>query len=171
MYLCIESAEFVEFILDSKTAWNEICGPEGSDELRICEAGDHFIVMLQSITNRSSFLTNDSLKYEFVRLELEILDDFRLRLIQLLTNCDQSWPHSHQYFAIINTINYLIIVLDEWKNLPFFIQISDIYANNATIFDPIIALFEHVLNEYIVQIKHSFMNQMKNKFQTYQSIK
>lgn len=165
------STEFVEFILESKTAWNEICGPESNDELRICEAADNFVLMLQSITNRSSFLTDTSLQYQFVKLELEILDDFRLRLIQLVHNCDHSWPYSQQYFAIINSINYLIVVLDEWKNLPFFVQISEIHCPNATVFDHLVGLLEHISKEFVSQIKFSFFTHLKTKLQNYQTIK
>ncbi|CAG2106999.1 unnamed protein product [Medioppia subpectinata] len=166
-----KSAEFMEFIVESKSAWNEMCGPEGMDELMICECGDNFVLMLQSITNRCSLFTSESLKYSFVKLQLEILDDFRLRLIQLIHTSDQSWPYSQQYFAIINTFNYLIVVLNEWKILPFFVQISETYSPNETVFDPIIGLFQHVLNEFISQIKNSFISEFRSQLQTYQSIK
>ncbi|XP_054165500.1 RAD50-interacting protein 1-like [Oppia nitens] len=166
-----KSTEFVELILDSKSAWNEICGPEGNDELKICECGDNFVLMLQSVTNRCSFFTNESLKYAFIKLQLEMLDDFRLRLIQLLHTSDKSWPLSQRYFAIINTINYLIFVLNEWKILPFYVQISEIYSPNETVFDQIIGLLQHVLNESIQQIKDLFLDQLKTGLQTYASIK
>ena len=166
-----ESAEFVEFILESKTAWNEICGPNSNDEMRICESADNFVLMLQSITNRCSFLSDPLLQYQFVTLELEILDDFRLRLIQLVHNYDHSWPYSHQYFAIINSINYLIVVLEEWKNLPFFIQISDIHCSTGTVFDDMIRLLEHISKEFVSQIKLSFLAHLKSKIQNYQTIK
>ncbi|CAG2174733.1 unnamed protein product, partial [Oppiella nova] len=166
-----KSTEFVELIVSSKSAWNEMCGHEGIDELRICECGDNFVLMLQSITNRCSLFTDNSLKYSFVRLQLDILDDFRLRLIQLIHTSDQSWPHSQQYFAIINTFNYLIVVLNEWKILPFFVQISETYSPNETVFDPIIGLFQHVLNEFILQIKTLFLSEFRDKLQAYQSTK
>jgi hypothetical protein len=103
--------------------------------------------MLQSLTDRCSFLSQQSLRYEFVKLQLEILDDFRLRLTQLCNECDQLWPYSQTYYAIINAVNYLIIVLEEWKNLPFFIELSEVYSPDGTLFDGIIGLLEHTLNE------------------------
>lgn len=61
-------------------------------------------------------------RFDFVKLQLEILDDYRLRLNQLLRVDEESedgeWPMCKRYFAILNAVNYLIIVLEEWKNLP-----------------------------------------------------
>jgi hypothetical protein len=57
------------------------------------------------------------------------------------------WPYSQTYDAIINAVNYLIIVLEEWKNLPFFIELSEVYSPDGTLFDGIIGLLEHTLNE------------------------
>ncbi len=127
--------------------------------------------MLQSLTDRCSFLSQQSLRYEFVKLQLEILDDFRLRLTQLLHGCDQSWPYSQTYYAILNAVNYLIIVLEEWKNLPFFIELSEVYSPNETLFDGIIGLLEHMLNEFLFQIKNSFINQMRDKMHSYETNK
>jgi hypothetical protein len=55
-----------------------------------------------------------------LQLQIELLDDFRLRLAQLVNNPDvtdnfEKWPFSIKYFGIFNGLNYLEIVLDEWQ--------------------------------------------------------
>lgn len=75
--------------------------------------------MLFYFADRCLLFGEASVKYAFVNLQLDLLDDFRLRLTQLLEDDNVStWPLPQRHFAILNTVNYLLVVLNEWKNLP-----------------------------------------------------
>jgi hypothetical protein len=50
-----------------------------------------------------------------LELQLELLDDFRVRFLQLLHETLD--PLSSRLIAILNTINYLASVLQEWGGL------------------------------------------------------
>lgn len=73
--------------------------------------------------DRSLHFTEKSIRMQFARLMIEIEDDLRLRLSQLLHVSDEEnnmkcWPFCPKYFAIVNTINYLIVVFEEWSLFP-----------------------------------------------------
>jgi hypothetical protein len=59
-------------------------------------------------------------RLQFLELQLELLDDFRVRLLQLSrlsrSECDD--PLGSQLPAMLNTINYIACVLREWGELP-----------------------------------------------------
>lgn len=51
----------------------------------------------------------------FVSMKKELLEDYRIRLVQLRKEFS---PSSKQYSAILNTAHYLLKVLNEWKEQP-----------------------------------------------------
>jgi hypothetical protein len=135
------SSAYVDAILDSKTAWNSLSlistnnglldQEDDEEDPMIPEAGDNFVLLIQSITERSICITDPTYKEAFIDLILELIDDFRLRLTQL-TRCsidelndsenNSRWPFSARFYAIINTLNYLRQVMEEWIMTPFFLD-------------------------------------------------
>lgn len=74
---------------------------------------------LKYLERLAAFESHES-KQKFLRLQIELLDDFRLRLAQLINNPGETdnfkkWPFSIKYFAIFNGLNYLEMMLDEWQ--------------------------------------------------------
>lgn len=51
----------------------------------------------------------------FVSMKKELLEDYRIRLVQLRKEYP---PTSKQYAAILNTAHYLLRVLGEWREQP-----------------------------------------------------
>ena len=51
----------------------------------------------------------------FVSMKEELLEDYRVRLVQLRKEFS---PTSPQYLAILNTAHYIISVLNEWIERP-----------------------------------------------------
>jgi len=67
---------------------------------------------------RSLPLTDHRL--EFVELQLELLEDFRVRLLQVrkeMLDSEQS-VITPQMCSILNTVSYIECILQQWNNLP-----------------------------------------------------
>jgi RINT-1 / TIP-1 family. len=104
----------MDAMLSSDTAWLPLGTPE-LDELRVTECGESFLTLLLTITERYSSLPQPGHRLQFLELQLELLDEFRVRLLQLLR--ETSEPLNPRLLAILNTISYLALVLQEWGGL------------------------------------------------------
>lgn len=65
------------------------------------------------IADRYKSLSNPENQLRFVDLQLELLEEFRIRLVQVMDKHD---PLGEQSCAIFNAIYYLTEVLQEWNN-------------------------------------------------------
>jgi len=67
---------------------------------------------------RSLPSTNHQL--QFAELQLELLEDFRVRLLQVRKEMlDSEWsPITMQMCSILNTVSYIEAVLQQWNNQP-----------------------------------------------------
>lgn len=110
-----DASEKMDAMLSSDTAWLPLGTPE-LDELRITECGESFLTLLLTITERYSSLPQPGHWLQFLELQLELLDDFRVRLLQLLHE-EPVDPLNSRLPAILNTISYLASVLQEWGDL------------------------------------------------------
>lgn len=59
-------------------------------------------------------------KLRFLDLQLELLDDYRIRLHQIKVGINE--PLSPTYCAILNTVNYMCDVLNDWSELVVGLQ-------------------------------------------------
>lgn len=82
-----------------------------------------FVRFLFSIINFFSLVYIDryenlpyaSKKLRFLKMQITLMDDYRLRLCQI--NRDElKDPLSKTNFGVLNAINYILFILDEWKN-------------------------------------------------------
>nr|CAG4650896.1 EOG090X04F1 [Simocephalus serrulatus] len=117
-------------LLSSDKAWTSSSlgdGADGEDDVRITECGEGFLQMLLAITDRYKILPQPGHKLQFLDLQLELLDEFRIRLLQLARQ-----DKYQEFFAnrsspnispILNTLTAVINVLDDWTDLPFFVQL------------------------------------------------
>ena len=55
-------------------------------------------------------------KVQFLGLQLELLEDFRIRLVQVMKEAAHI-PTGHAYTAVLNAIHYIVQVLREWNEL------------------------------------------------------
>ncbi len=60
-------------------------------------------------------------QFRFLSLQLNLLDDFRVRLVQLVRNAESPWETP--FPELLNAMAYMAFVLGEWNDLPFFIQV------------------------------------------------
>lgn len=99
-------------ILTSETAFETFVSRD-VDENRVTECADSFLALLSTITERYETLPQPGHRLQFLQLQLDIIDDFRIRLLQKLKeeNLD---PLYSKFPNIVNTVNYIRSVLQEW---------------------------------------------------------
>ena len=74
------------------------------------------------IKDRYSNLPYPSKKLRFVNMQIELMKEFHMRLCQIIRGEVKS-PFSKIYLGALNTVNYVIYVLDEWKNSPVYARL------------------------------------------------
>ena len=95
------------------------CNYADVDMMKPPNCAESFILMIKAIKERYTNLPYPSRKLQFVDLQLDVLVDFHLRLCQIIRD-ESKTPFSKNYLGVLNTVNYIIYVLDEWKNSPVF---------------------------------------------------
>jgi len=94
------------------------------------KAAESFLALLLSVTERYKFLPVAN-RLEFLRLQIDLIEDFRVRLVQLVRT-EKNSPLSSNLCPIINTLDHLILVLGNWSETPFFLQLQFHELNPAT---------------------------------------
>ncbi|KAG0728928.1 RAD50-interacting protein 1 [Chionoecetes opilio] len=113
--------EVMDELVSSDGAWEVEESGGGGRETARC--GDKVILLLQGITDRYKRLPQPGHRLQFLELQLELLDDFRVRLVQVMKGERQD-PLTSHYPAILNTTHYLSQTLADWSDLPFFIEMQ-----------------------------------------------
>ncbi|VDI67318.1 RAD50-interacting protein 1 [Mytilus galloprovincialis] len=112
----------MDLMLSSETAWqSQYQGLMEMDEANLPECAESFITLMLTITDRYKSLSNPENQLRFVDLQLELLEEFRIRLVQVMDKHD---PLGEQSCAIFNAIYYLTEVLQEWNNSAHFVQLQ-----------------------------------------------
>lgn len=150
-----QSSSYVDSILESKTAWSTVANDLEADEedRKVPEAADNFIILLQSMIERCMIIQKTEHRQPFADLVVSLIEDFHLRLSQLVRSvfgeeddgCTY-WPFSIRYFAIINSMQYLIEVMEDWRCLPFIMESesSDDKLQSA------ITRFQHLIKDTLI---------------------
>lgn len=114
----------MDAMLSSPSAWqSQYKDIADVDELKVPECGESFITLMLTITDRYKSLPTVIHKVRFLKLQLHLLEDFRIRLVQVMQGVIHD-PLSDIFCAIINAVYYVTEVLQEWCNLPFFLQLQ-----------------------------------------------
>lgn len=96
-------------MLKTGTPW-EFIDPNNMDEMKIPKCADQFIRLLFAIKERYCILPEMEHQLKFLNLQLELIDSFRRRLVQL----HGSTVDDVSSTKVLNAINYLNSVLKEW---------------------------------------------------------
>lgn len=128
-FLCVSTYSFVVhnclivFISDATEKMDAMLPPNSLDsfepltsdvdDLKITTCADAFITLLQTITDRYESLPQPGHRLQFLSLQLELLDDFRVRLLQL-ANAEEGDVIESTIPAIANSIYYIENVLADW---------------------------------------------------------
>lgn len=128
----------MDIILQGENAWTLI-DPTTMEELKIPKCSDQFIRLLEAVKDRYSPLTQPGHQLQFLNLQLDLIDDFRTRLVQLRSSNDVSIEN------ILNAINYVNSVLREWgENVHYLHLHAALIGPNA---NEISSVFENSVNE------------------------
>ncbi|XP_070580995.1 RAD50-interacting protein 1-like isoform X1 [Ptychodera flava] len=118
------ATEKIESLMSSQNAWtSQYKDISDVDELKVPECGENFMTLLIVITDRYKNLPYPTHRLQFLDLQLYLLDDFRIRLLQVKKE-EAKTPLGPKYSAILNVLNYVIEVLQEWSDQVFFLQLQ-----------------------------------------------
>uniref|UniRef100_A0A8D8YI38 RAD50-interacting protein 1 n=2 Tax=Cacopsylla melanoneura TaxID=428564 RepID=A0A8D8YI38_9HEMI len=133
----------MDVMFESETAWSEV--HSGIEEIKLYECPELFTLLLSTMTERYESLPSLSSKSEFLHLQLCLLDEFRLRLIQVM--------HEQESLLvqILNTAHYLNYIINEWSGTLHFILLQQHRSGGgglglgSTVFDEILSLLDKMI--------------------------
>lgn len=68
------------------------------------------------LSDRYKRLPVSDAKLQFLGLQMELLEDFRMRLVQVMKEALTA-PTGHMFCAVLNAVHYVVQVLEEWSEL------------------------------------------------------
>ena len=145
-----------------------------------CEVGDNlvpaaaqsFLSVLLSVTERYKYLARPRHRLTFLELQLQLLEDFRVRLVQLVRSGTEE-PLRASFCPIVVTVQHLVHVLTSWAETPFFLQLefhkSELENKDmsGTVFDDAISKFEYLLTDMVSTIIASIMFSIRSNSRHY----
>lgn len=99
----------MDAILSQPNAWIFI-DPNNLEDLKIPKCADQFVRLLDAIRERYCNLPQPGHQLQFLNLQLELIEAFRQRLVDLHGDPDENVTTT----MVLNAINYLNSVLREW---------------------------------------------------------
>ena len=135
------------------------------DELKIPKCADQFVRLLEAMKERYCILPQPNHQLQFLELQIELVDNFRRRLVQLHNT-------SVSTLNILNAIFYVTCVLREWgENVHYLHLHASLLGPNAeeisSVFDKPINELEHWQNKLIKQLSSKIVDEIKAKSMTY----
>ncbi|CAL1527454.1 unnamed protein product [Lymnaea stagnalis] len=129
----------IEQMLQSPSCWeSQYKDIADLDEVKVPECAESFMTLLHTITDRYKRLPVSDAKLQFLGLQLELLEDYRMRLVQVMKEAATA-PTGHVFCAVLNAVHYVVQVLGEWSELTFFLQLLCYKQNRSlktTLYEP-----------------------------------
>ncbi|ELW65587.1 RAD50-interacting protein 1 [Tupaia chinensis] len=166
----------MDSMLSSEAAWvSQYKDITDVDEMKVPDCAETFMTLLLVITDRYKSLPTASRKLQFLELQKDLVDDFRIRLTQVMKEETRA-SLGFRYCAILNAVNYISTVLADWADNVFFLQLQqaalEVFAENNTlsklqlgqlasmessVFDDMINLLERLKHDMLTrQVDHVF---------------
>ncbi|KAG7496949.1 RAD50-interacting protein 1 [Solea senegalensis] len=118
------AVEKMDAMLSAEGAWSsQYKDISDMDELKAPDCAETFMTLLQVITERYRALPCPSAQLKFLGLQRELVDDFRIRLTQVMKE-ESRCPLGARYCAILNAVNYISTILSDWGDNVFFLQLQ-----------------------------------------------
>ncbi|XP_008279143.1 RAD50-interacting protein 1 [Stegastes partitus] len=118
------AVEKMDAMLSAEGAWSsQYKDISDMDELKAPDCAETFMTLLQVITERYRALPCPSAQLKFLELQRELVDDFRIRLTQVMKE-ESRCPLGVRYCAILNAVNYISTILGDWGDNVFFLQLQ-----------------------------------------------
>ncbi|XP_072509199.1 RAD50-interacting protein 1 [Notamacropus eugenii] len=166
----------MDSMLSSEAAWvSQYKDITDVDEMKVPDCAETFMTLLLVITDRYKNLPTASRKLQFLELQKDLVDDFRIRLTQVMKEETRA-SLAFRYCAILNAVNYISTVLADWADNVFFLQLQqaalEVLAESKTlsklqlgqlasmessVFDDMINLLERLKLDMLTrQVDHVF---------------
>ncbi|XP_051810022.1 RAD50-interacting protein 1 isoform X1 [Acanthochromis polyacanthus] len=125
------AVEKMDAMLSAEGAWSsQYKDISDMDELKAPDCAETFMTLLQVITERYRALPCPSAQLKFLELQRELVDDFRIRLTQVMKE-ESRCPLGVRYCAILNAVNYISTILGDWADNVFFLQLQQAAVSHA----------------------------------------
>ncbi|KAF4793907.1 RAD50 interactor 1 [Turdus rufiventris] len=168
--------EKMDSMLSSEAAWiSQYKDITDVDEMKVPDCAETFMTLLLVITDRYKNLPTASRKLQFLGLQKELIDDFRIRLTQVMKEETRA-SLGFRYCAILNAVNYIATVLADWADNVFFLQLQQaelevcaesdtvsqlqlgqLASMESSVFDDMINLLERLKHDMLTrQVDHVF---------------
>ncbi|XP_066597447.1 RAD50-interacting protein 1 isoform X1 [Prorops nasuta] len=187
------ATEKMDAILNSNTAWERFNISSGieSGDMKVTECTDAFLTLLTTISDRYKHLPQPGHRLQFLELQLELIDDWRVRLLQILHE-EYEDPLSSHLPLILNSFHYVANVLEEWGVTVHFLQlqfykkqykavetavnkgdnaVESIGEVEGSVFDESVALLRRLEKELIIEISNSVALDVRSKTRPYRTDK
>lgn len=135
------------------------------DELKIPKCADQFVRLLEAMKERYCILPQPMHQLQFLELQIELIDNFRRRLVQLHNT-------SVSTLNILNAIFYITAVLREWgENVHYLHLHAALLGPNAeeitSVFDKSTSELDHWQNKLTKQLSSKVVDEIKAKSMPY----
>ncbi|KAF7693960.1 RAD50-interacting protein 1 [Silurus meridionalis] len=179
--------EKVDAMLSAEGAWSsQYKDITDMDELKAPDCAETFMTLLLVITDRYRSLPCSRAQLSFLALQRELLDDFRIRLTQVMKE-ESRQPLGARYCAILNAANYMSTVLTDWGDNVFFLQLQQVAVSEGdevlgpfgatesgrlaslegSLFEELLALLERLKGDMLGRLLDAVMRDVKEKSQPY----
>ncbi|KAA0721042.1 RAD50-interacting protein 1 RAD50 interactor 1 [Triplophysa tibetana] len=179
--------EKVDAMLSAEGAWSsQYKDITDMDELKAPDCAETFMTLLLVITERYRSLPCPRAQLSFLALQKELVDDFRIRLTQVMKE-ESRQPLSPRYCAILNATNYISTVLSDWGDNVFFLQLQHAAVSvgeeilgplgatetgrlaslEGSLFEALLALLERLRGDMQGRLRDAVMRDVKEKAQPY----
>ncbi|XP_047735969.1 RAD50-interacting protein 1 isoform X2 [Hyalella azteca] len=173
-------------LVGSPEAW---CCLEEGDGWSAC--GEQLITLLLAVTDRYKALPQPGHRLQFLEVQLELLDEYRVRCVQVSREL-QAEPVTSHYPSILSTLHTLISTLEEWGDMPFFLELGVYRAQQreldlamehgsapsvplttvaeaaaCSVFDDCVLLYKHVQDEMLATLVQHLMTLLRARFMPY----
>ncbi|XP_057711106.1 RAD50-interacting protein 1 [Corythoichthys intestinalis] len=182
------AVEKVDAMLSAEGAWSsQYKDIRDMDELKSPDCAETFMTLLQVITDRYRALPCSSAQLKFLELQKELVDDFRIRLTQVMKE-ESRCPLSPRYCAILNAVNYISTILTDWGDNVFFLQLQQAAVSlgdeavvgnlgvmemgrlaslESSLFEGLLALLDRLRNDMIGRLLDGIMRDITEKTKVY----
>ncbi|VDM42456.1 unnamed protein product [Toxocara canis] len=147
----------VESVLMSDSQWsNRYSEVADLDLHQVPECTDQFIVLIESMTERYRWIPDVDVQARFFELQVLMLDDFRLRLVQISQQLSSPWEEP--FVQLLNSFWYIARVLEEWNDAEAFIkvQMRGTSVRLRGIFDDMADMYRHVWRQRATDMALAF---------------
>ncbi|KAM9824410.1 RAD50-interacting protein 1 [Neosynchiropus ocellatus] len=182
------AVEKVDAMLAAEGAWNcQYKDMKDMDELKAPDCAETFMTLLQVITDRYRPLPCPTAQLKFLELQRELVDDFRIRLTQVMKEESRS-PLGPRYCAILNAVNYISTILTDWGDNVFFLQLQQAAVSSGdeavlrdlgvmelgrlaslegSLFEGLLALLDRLRGDMMGRLLDGIMRQITEKAKPY----